>query len=382
QWLPSETTILKRLFAREYSEDIGTPCACSVASARRKYRCLECASAPSMCEICVERHHRHLHLHWIQQWNGHFFEPLDLSYVNHIIYLGHNDLPCPAIRCDTRPTQMILVHTNGVHRSLIHYCRCGQDDGEDYEQLISAGYWPASLTRPETAFTESVMKEWHLQWDISHQSTQDFFRVKVRLGNNTYPDDVEDRYRELLLAGRLWRHYAMVKRAGRHHGVVIPHHAPNSLGVPCVSCPWPDFNLPPDWKTATPEHLKYIYRIVFGCDGNFSLPKKTKHDDPNDRSLGLGDGYFVHPEKMRPLFEHKYANEVIVETCNGFKFARAQRVNKFRFMDVSGIVATTCKHVVFRPQAVVNTLGGEACITRSTTCLNTLLTTLFQSDIL
>lgn len=31
-------------------------------------------------------------------------------------------------------------------------------------------------------------------------------------------------------------------------------------------------------------------------------------------------------------------------------------------MDISGIVATTCRHVLFWPQAVVNTLGGEVCV--------------------
>ena len=57
---------------------------------------------------------------------------------------------------------------------------------------------------------------------------------------------------------------------------------------------------------------RYIYRIVFGCDGNFSLQKKAKHDDPSDCSLGMGQGYFVHPEKMRPLLENKYSKAIIV----------------------------------------------------------------------
>lgn len=58
--------------------------------------------------------------------------------------------------------------------------------------------------------------------------------------------------------------------------------------------------------------LRYIYRIVFRCDGNFSLQKKSKNDDPNNRSLGMGEGYFIHPEKMHPLLENKYSKAVIV----------------------------------------------------------------------
>ncbi|KAI1782630.1 hypothetical protein LXA43DRAFT_905174 [Ganoderma leucocontextum] len=360
QWLPLENTILTRLLAREYTTDIGTACVCKRSSAVRLFCCLERAVALSLCEECIEESHFHLHFHWIQRWNGQFFEPTDLAYLKHVIYLGHNDLPCPALSKDTPPTNMVVVHTNGVHCCLIHKCHCSQDGDETYAQLISSGLWPASITRPKTAFTEALMREWHLVWDILHQSAQDFFRVKARIGNNTRPDQVDDRYRELLVAGRLWRHYAMVKRSGRHHDIVVPHHDASSIAMPCLTCPWPGFNLPPGWDTDTPPHLKYIYRIIFGCDGNFSLQKKTKRDDPTDRSLAMGESFFIHPEKMLPLLEKKWANEIIVATCNGFKVGQHQCLSKFRFLDYSGVIATTCKHICFRPQAIVNTNRGEA----------------------
>ena len=61
-----------------------------------------------------------------------------------------------------------------------------------------------------------------------------------------------------MVASRMWRHFTMVKRSGRHHRIVLPHRDPQCLAVPCVACLWPDFNLPKDWKTATPERLKYV----------------------------------------------------------------------------------------------------------------------------
>lgn len=182
---------MKRLLSREYTNDIEKPCPCGEAAAVRRYRCNECGAAPLVCGACIERQHRHLHLHWIQHWNGKFFRNLDLAYVKHVIFLGHEDLPCPKISPGTRLTQIIIVHTNGVHRCLVHFCHCDKDNGEQFEQLISSRYWPASLTRLETAFTDSIMREWHLHWDISHGSAQDYFRVKVRLGNNAHPNDVE-----------------------------------------------------------------------------------------------------------------------------------------------------------------------------------------------
>lgn len=204
QWLPYETTILQRLLSRESAMDIGEVCSCRRASAVRLYRCLECGDAPSRCEVCIEQHHLHLHFHWIQRWNGQFFEPIDLAYLKHVIYLGHNDLPCHKIPTKTPPSNMVVVHTNSVHRCLIHKCYCAQKDGEMYAQLISGGLWPASITRPETAFTESLMKEWHLVWDISHQSAQDFFRVKARIGNNARPEQVDVRSFIYLYALRLF----------------------------------------------------------------------------------------------------------------------------------------------------------------------------------
>ncbi len=48
------------------------------------------------------------------------------------------------------------------------------------------------------------------------------------------------------------------------------------------------------------------------------------------------------------------------ETCSGFKVGRAQRAVKFRFMKNSGVVAVTCRHVLFRAGAVADMDGGES----------------------
>ena len=66
--------------------------------------------------------------------------------------------------------------------------------------------------------------------------------------------------------------------------------------------------------------FRYIYRIIFGCDGNFSLQKKAKRDDRRDASLAMGEGFFIYPEKMLPLLEKKWVKEIIVSVASYVKF--------------------------------------------------------------
>ena len=190
QWVPYKTIILQQLLCWEYAADIGTSCSCGVPLAVHFYCCLECANTPLLYKVCIEYKHCHLHFHWIQCWNGQFFEPINLAYLKHTIYLRHNDLPCPDISTDTLPMNMVIIHTNGVHYCLVHTCHY-KDNSKTYAQFISSSLWLASITQPKTVFTESLMKEWHLVWDILHQSVQDFFQAKVHIGNNTCPDQVD-----------------------------------------------------------------------------------------------------------------------------------------------------------------------------------------------
>ena len=45
--------------------------------------------------------------------------------------------------------------------------------------------------------------------------------------------------------------------------------------------------------------------------------------------------------------------------CNGFRIGQAQSASKFHFMKVSGVVASTCKHVLFHAGSVVDMQRDE-----------------------
>ncbi len=128
---------------------------------------------------------------------------------------------------------------------------------------------------------------------------------------------------------------------------------------------------------AAATHFRFLYRIVLSADGNHSLQKKTKKDDSNDISLSKGHSFFVDPATMATMAVASYAKDeetkpvsnmlemcmythnTQLETCSGFKVTCSQCPGKFRFLDVSGVVAVTCRHVFFRNGAVVDLITGE-----------------------
>ena len=56
--------------------------------------------------------------------------------------------------------------------------------------------------------------------------------------------------------------------------------------------------------------------MVFGVDGNHSLQKKHKKDDPNDVPFTDGEGFFVKHSDVAPIIEESFKNDddVVVGT--------------------------------------------------------------------
>ncbi|TDL22683.1 hypothetical protein BD410DRAFT_803124, partial [Rickenella mellea] len=283
----------------------------------------------------------------------------DQASLGLILHLGHHGMPCDEIATDRAPSTLIITHTNGIHESKVHWCAC-KGCPSRVSQLVRAGLFPATPENPESAFTIKLLEEFHLHTLTSKKSAYDFFKALYRLTNNAFPDDVPERYREFNIAVRIWRHLTMVKRSGQAHGIdtLVPHRQPGSLVVMCPTCPEPEFNMSPGWKH-TPTSMSYIHQIQLGADGNFRLQKKTKRDDPNDRSLAPGRSYFADENTFK-LFLAKYQEEEAPETCSGFRAGNMQRATKFKNCDVTGVVAVMCiRHGIFRRGAMVDLQKGE-----------------------
>jgi hypothetical protein len=127
--------------------------------------------------------HQQLPLHRILAWNGHHFERADLGNLGLVLHLGHQGSPCslPGVSAvhDWEDTdfsdtpdetlnigdehgivKVTIVDSAGVFQRRFHFCKC-PTAASCWEQLLQGGFWPASLRRPQTAFTLNVLHQFH-----------------------------------------------------------------------------------------------------------------------------------------------------------------------------------------------------------------------------
>ena len=173
------------ILEREYDPKAGTHCACGTG--RSLYRCQDCFTSTSSCQQCLLRSHVDLPLHHIQRWTGTHFEWTNLGDLGLMLFLGHSASRCPNAPTDSNERPTVIVHTNGIHKLHIEYCHCTHATDKPI-QLASAGLFPATTDKPETAFTFSVLKEFHTHMLSSKKSAYDYFIALQRLTNNVFPD--------------------------------------------------------------------------------------------------------------------------------------------------------------------------------------------------
>lgn len=61
---------------------------------------------------------------------------------------------------------------------------------------------------------------------------------------------------------RMWHHLHLLKRGGRAHDPTGARGtAPGELAVLCPACPYPNINLPPDWRSA-PKNSECVRNFI------------------------------------------------------------------------------------------------------------------------
>ncbi|OCH87660.1 hypothetical protein OBBRIDRAFT_805890 [Obba rivulosa] len=94
------------------------------------------------------------------------------------------------VEVSAEPCRMTIVHSNGIDEVEVRFYGCLDDELEGTphaQQLIAHGMWPGSWKKPVTVFTIEM-------------TAQDFYRYLRHLTDNIMPDNVPDRYCELLFA--------------------------------------------------------------------------------------------------------------------------------------------------------------------------------------
>lgn len=181
------------------------------------FRCKACFSQALLCQSCCFAIHHNTPLHRIEKWTGQFFDATSLNQEGFILYLGHGGQPCPvkSSQKDTQEDQarssdeeegendgepltawekqdrrcLVIVDTSGVHQLRVSWCQCGTAP-KPHIQLLQNHLFPASIKRPSTAFTFSLLDYFHIDSVECKTSASSFFSKLRRLTNSASPHSV------------------------------------------------------------------------------------------------------------------------------------------------------------------------------------------------
>lgn len=175
---------------------------------------MDCFGQALLCHTCCLEVHSSLPFHSIEKWTGKYFKKTSLNAEGFILHLGHGGLCCPANvtsaaesevaeaeECDVgdeilleawepRDTRtLVIVDISRVHQLIVSWCCC--QGAPDYgTQLFKHRLFPASTSRPSTAFTFAVLDYFHVDAVECKTSAFNFFNKLRRLTDFSSPQSV------------------------------------------------------------------------------------------------------------------------------------------------------------------------------------------------
>jgi len=158
-----------------------------------------------------------------------------------------NPLPCHS--------SMTVIHTNGIHEVAFLYCGCSRAIPQNL-QLLRRQIYPSSQLNIMSCATFEVLNSLHKITLTTKSSTFDLYRALEKITNNTGVSVPKTKYRALSRMFLQWRHLKLLKWAGRGHDSTGPEGTnPGELALRCPSCPYPEINLPPNWREAVARQV-------------------------------------------------------------------------------------------------------------------------------
>ena len=181
------------ILLKSYHSKVGEMCSCGRNAAL--FRCAGheyCFQGDLCCQSCTIQVHTKpsLPFHRIEKWTGTHFTSTSLQAIGYILHLGHSGKHCPNVNHHkAHPRPMTIMHTNGSHKMLIQFCHCFQAPS-DAIQLSNAQLFPATIVRPQTAFSFAVLDHFHQLTLSSKISLFDYYDSLTKLTEPTFPQDV------------------------------------------------------------------------------------------------------------------------------------------------------------------------------------------------
>ncbi|KAF7791816.1 hypothetical protein EIP86_002840 [Pleurotus ostreatoroseus] len=302
-------------------------------------RCKDCFGEELVCPTCVVQRHIRMPLHRVEIFENQECRPCTLSELGLVIQLGHRVGEHCVMRKE-RPRELVVLHTNGIHKVHAHFCHC-KSDCEEYRQLLRAQWWPATPLEPHTAATFAVLRQYHYQNLQGNMTAFDFYRSLEFLTDGRLGEKLPDRQFYFGIMVREWRNIKSLKRAGRGHDPAgVAGTQPSQLVVPCRACPHPEKNLPQGWEDA-PKNVSWLYRMFLAQDANFRLKARFRNTKVEDVCLSPGWGAFVEHKAYLEHVSH-FANQEEISTCAGFQVLHLANLKKMRGLSATGIGGNAC----------------------------------------
>ncbi|THU87985.1 hypothetical protein K435DRAFT_680703, partial [Dendrothele bispora CBS 962.96] len=338
------------------------PCACGRSGMKSYFLCRECLMSRPECKKCFLEHHaKSLFFHWAYEWdvkNGYFVKK-DVSAIGGILdFCRNKELGCSRDP-NNNPVQLIVAEPNGVHSTLVRYCRCASAP-DRWDQLFQADMFPATLESPGTAFTFDCLRRFDIHTKTSRKNAYDYCLYLQRITDNMFPGNISDVYDNFLVIARVWQTLMIEKWLGQGHGIdeELPDRPKGNVIPYCPICCEQGVNMEQGWEHS-PYVLSHLHQSRKTIDGNFQANRYSKNADPDDDSFFNGRSFFPSKEEVDEYertvpqlqsFKHK-------ADCGWIKAIAKQNSKKFRGMDITGIINRQCDHVFV--EASANMTAGE-----------------------
>lgn len=232
----------------------------------RLHRCRDCFDSTPVCGECIVDAHRSNPFHSIETWTGTYFKKSSLADLGFKLHLMHSGERCPYNDEHVMGDRVEIVHTNGLHFLCVVQCSC-LDRPSKLIQYTRSMLLPASAIEPRVCFSFALMKDFQIHTLTSKKSAYDYI-LAIRRKTNALVSDVpvssryffssgfhmlnvfsQDPYPQFMRVMRLWRLLTIEKRSGRAFGIddYVKFRPKGSIALPCLPCPYPGFNMAPNW---------------------------------------------------------------------------------------------------------------------------------------
>nr|GAT48004.1 predicted protein [Mycena chlorophos] len=323
----------------------------------RRGRGLSSSCGEPVCDSCCAAAHTENPLHWIERWNGEYYERTSLKALGLRVQLGHPPgEPCSAPQA--AHSDFTVIHSTGIHSVSVDFCGCHRCKDSHHAQLLRRRWYPATSDQPRTCFTFVGFDAAHAM-SLTSKATLFAHYESLEWLTDGSGEKPTDRYKAALRILREYRHLLTLKRAGRGHergGVLAT--SSGELALRCPACPRPGVNLPENWQEAPPaDHC--LYTLFIAIDACFRLKRGMISSNVKDPPLSNGWAYMLEGAPYRE-FLLTIKDQTEISSCTDLAALDHANTKFAKGYTTTGVGMTVCaRHEFVFPNAVGDLQRGE-----------------------